>query len=147
MKIFLLDVNVLVALLWPKHAQHAAAGKWFEKNRTHGWATCPFTEAGFVRITSNPAFSIHSLRPTEAMKLLRENTEAEDHQFWPADFEVEALNLRFGARMVSHQNVTDAYLLTLAIKRGGMLATFDTGIRKLFEDDDAFRKSVEVITG
>ncbi|MGZ8937819.1 MAG: TA system VapC family ribonuclease toxin [Limisphaerales bacterium] len=146
MKKFLLDVNVLVALLWPKHAQHQAAGKWFEKHRKSGWATCPFTEAGFVRITSNPAFSIHSLRPTEAMKLLRENTVAEDHQFWPADFEVDAVNSTFGARMVNHQNLTDAYLLTLAIKRGGVLATFDTGIRKLFAGEDIYRKSLEVIT-
>ncbi|MGZ8919545.1 MAG: TA system VapC family ribonuclease toxin [Limisphaerales bacterium] len=146
MKKFLLDVNVLVALLWPKHAQHQAAGKWFEKNRKSGWATCPFTEAGFVRITSNPAFSIHSLRPTEAMKLLRENTVAEDHQFWPADFEVDAVNSTFRARMVNHQNLTDAYLLTLAIKRGGVLATFDTGIRKLFAGEDIYRKSLEVIT-
>lgn len=146
MKKFLLDVNVLVALLWPKHAQHDAAGRWFEKHRKKGWATCPFTEAGFVRITSNPAFSIHSLRPAEAMKLLRENTEAADHQFWPADFEVEAVNSTFGNRVLSHQNVTDAYLLTLAIKRGGMLATFDIGIQKLFAGDDPYRKCLEVIT-
>lgn len=146
MKIFLLDVNVLIALFWPKHAQHEAAKNWFEKHRKNGWATCPLTEAGFVRITSNPAFSTHSLRPTVAMKLLRENTEAEDHQFWPADFEVDAVNSIFGARMVSHQNVTDAYLLTLAIKRGGALATFDTGIQKLFAGEDTFRKCLEVIT-
>lgn len=146
MKRYLLDVNVLVALLWPAHKQHEAAAKWFARNRKNGWATCPFTEAGFVRITSNPSFSRDSLRPIEAFKLLRENTEAEDHFFWAADFRSNEVHSRFAIRMLSHQHVTDAYLLTLADLKGGILATFDKGIEILCEESGVSRKVLEIIS-
>jgi uncharacterized protein len=145
MKRYLLDVNVLVALLWPAHQQHDAAAKWFARNRKNGWVTCPFTEAGFVRITSNPSFSRDSLRPIEAFKLLRENTEADDHFFWAADFRSDEVYSRFAIRMLSHQDVTDAYLLTLADLKGGILATFDKGIENLCKENEVSRKMLEII--
>lgn len=145
MKPFLLDVNVLVALLWPRHTQHAAAEKWFRRNRRHGWATCPFTEAGFVRIISNPSFSRDCLKPADAVKLLRENTAADDHRFWAVDFPIEDVHARFSNRFISHQQVTDAYLAAIAIKRGGVLVTFDSGILELVENEGTHRTAIELI--
>ena len=63
----LLDTNLLIALFWPSHVNHALAVKWFTQKRVRGWATCPITEAGFVRIVSNPAFSRDAVRPREAI--------------------------------------------------------------------------------
>ena len=56
MSVFLLDANLLIALAWPEHEAHNRAGSWFARHSRSGWATCPFTQAAFVRILSNPAF-------------------------------------------------------------------------------------------
>ncbi len=93
MRAFLLDVNVLIALAWPAHSEHAKAQQWFQRNWREGWATCPFTQAGFVRILSNPAFSPEAVTPQEAVKLLRANLEHPSHQFWPDDISVAEANL------------------------------------------------------
>ena len=78
---YLVDTNVLVALLWPSHTQHSLAAKWFARRRAKGWATCALTEAGFVRIVSNPAFSRDAVTPREAAGLLAANAAAPDHTF------------------------------------------------------------------
>lgn len=83
MKGYLLDTNLLIALLWPSHERHELALKWFARHRAKGWATCPFTQAGFVRIVSNPAFSRDAVQPREAIQVLSANTAAKDHTFWP----------------------------------------------------------------
>ena len=145
MKGHLLDTNVLIALLWPSHSQHERAVKWFTRHRAKGWATCPVTEAGFVRIVSNPAFSRDAVTPREAAGVLAANTAAKDHTFWPDEFPfVEAVAFA-GVRLVGHQQVTDAYLLGLAIRRGGVLATLDERIAALAEPKSAERKAVEVV--
>ena len=82
MSVHLLDVNVLLALSWPKHTAHAVAQRWFGRNAARGWATCPFVQAGFVRILSNPAFSVHAVTPKEALEALEITTEHPGHQFW-----------------------------------------------------------------
>ena len=69
-----LDTNLLIALLWPSHERHELALKWFIRRRGQGWATCPFTQAGFVRIVSNPAFSRDAVHPREAVQVLSANT-------------------------------------------------------------------------
>lgn len=145
MKGYLLDTNVLVALLWPSHAQHDVAGRWFIRHRSRGWATCPLTEAGFVRIVSNPAFSRDAVTPREASGLLAANTGAADHLFWPADQPFAAAVVSAGPRLVGHQQVTDAYLLGLALKRGGVLATLDERIAALTPPRSAERKALEII--
>ncbi len=76
MKGYLLDTNLLIALLWPSHERHDVALKWFTRHRAKGWATCPFTQAGFVRIVSNPAFSRDAVQPREAIHVLSANTAA-----------------------------------------------------------------------
>ena len=145
MKGYLLDTNVLIALLWPSHAQHDLAVKWFGRHRAKGWATCPLTEAGFVRIVSNPAFSRDAVTPREAASLLAANTAASDHTFWPDQIPFAEASAFAGARLVGHQQVTDAYLLGLALLRGGVLATLDQRIAALAEPKSAERKALEIV--
>jgi uncharacterized protein len=145
MKGYLLDTNLLIALLWPSHAQHKPAVHWFRRHRTKGWATCPLTEAGFVRIVSNPAFSRDAVTPREAAGLLAANTAAGDHVFWSADVSFATASECAGMRLVGHQQVTDAYLLGLAIHRGGVLATLDQRIAALMETRSADRKALEIV--
>lgn len=145
MKGYLLDTNVLIALLWPSHAQHGRAMKWFARHRSKGWATCPLTEAGFVRIVSNPAFSRDAVVPREAAAVLAANTAAPDHLFWPDELPFAEAVAFAGARLVGHQQVTDAYLLGLAIRRGGVLATLDERIAALVEAKSAERKAMLVV--
>ena len=145
MSAYLLDTNVLIAILWPGHAQHAKALHWFSKHRNHGWATCPITAAGFVRIISNPAYSPDALPIADALKLLKANTDAGDHRFWTAKLNLSDALSRFGKHLSGHQQITDAYLLALAIERGGVLATLDVGTRNLCKDNTRFQASLHII--
>ena len=145
MKGYLLDTNVLIGLLWPSHAQHDRAVKWFVRHRSKGWATCPLTEAGFVRIVSNAAFSRDAVTPREAVGLLAANAAAKDHAFWPHEQPFAEAIAFAGARLVGHQQVTDAYLLGLALRRGGVLATLDERIAALTEPRSAERKALEIV--
>ncbi len=133
----LLDVNVLIALLWPAHEHHEAAHRWFAGRGREGWATCPLTEMAFVRIVSNPAFSTDALAPTEALSLLARNLTHPAHSFWPDDVGlIEAIGSS-APRLQGHRQLTDAYLLGLASRRRGELASFDAGLRGLAGDDRA----------
>lgn len=145
MKGYLLDTNVLIALLWPSHAQHDRAVKWFARHRSKGWATCPLTEASFVRIVSNAAFSRDAVTPREAAGVLAANTVAKDHAFWPDELPFAEAIAFAGARLAGHQQVTDAYLLGLALRRGGVLATLDERIAALTETRSAERKALEIL--
>lgn len=145
MKAYLLDTNVLIALLWPSHAQHDRAVKWFTRRRRRGWATCPLTQAGFVRIVSNPAFSRDAVTPREAVGVLAANTAAKDHCFWPDEMAFAEAVAFTGLRLVGHQQVTDAYLLGLALRRGGLLATLDQSIAALTEPKSPEYKAVEIL--
>ena len=124
----LLDVNVLIALFNPDHIHHDAAHDWFEDNRGDGWATCPVTENGLVRILANPTYWRGAGRCADILDRLRRFCDSGDHQFWS-----ETLSLRdrkrFNLAFVSgHQQLTDTYLLGLTHSQGGRLATFDRGI-------------------
>jgi len=145
MKGYLPDTNLLIALLWPSHERHALALKWFVRHRAKGWATCPFTQAGFVRIVSNPAFSRDAVQPREAIGVLSANTAAKDHAFWPDQLPVAEAVAFAGVRLMGHQQVTDAYLLGLAIRCGGMLATLDQRIAALTEPKSAERKALQTV--
>jgi toxin-antitoxin system PIN domain toxin len=145
MKGYLLDTNLLIALLWPSHDRHDLALKWFTRHRAKGWATCPLTQAGFVRIVSNPAFSRDAVQPRDAIQVLSANTAAKDHAFWPDELSVAEAVAFTGVRLMGHQQVTDAYLLGLAIRRGGVLATLDHRIATLTEPKSAERKALETV--
>jgi toxin-antitoxin system PIN domain toxin len=142
----LLDTNLLIALLWPSHEHHGKAVHWFARRRARGWATCPLTEAGFVRIVSNPAFSRDAVSPREAVGVLAANTAAKDHQFWPDELPFAEAADYAGVRLIGHQQVTDAYLVGLALGKSGVLATLDHGIRALLEPKSAMQKALEVVT-
>ena len=131
MAAFLLDVNVLIALAWPTHTSHETVQRWFAKNARHGWATCPLTESGFVRILSNPAFSSNSLNPLEALGLLKANKQHHAHRFFPDDISFADAVKKFERRLVGHRQVTDAYLLGLALHHRSTLATLDSGLTSL----------------
>lgn len=128
---FLLDVNVLIALHWPPHEAHARAQRWFAKNADQGWATCAMTQAGFVRIVSNPAFSQRVVSPRDALEVLQGSLQHRAHRFWTEDIGVTEAVARFGRRLLGHQQVTDAYLLGLAIHKKGRLATLDASLAAL----------------
>lgn len=126
----LLDLNLLTALLWPRHEHHALAHDWFGQRHRDGWATCPLTQLGFVRLVSNPAFSRDALSVRDALTLLLKNLEHQDHVFWSADQDATSLT-PMAASLRGHQQVTDAYLLALAQHHGGLVATFDRGLGEL----------------
>jgi uncharacterized protein len=142
---YLLDTNLLIALLWASHAQHSLAVKWFSRRRSQGWATCPITEAGFVRIVSNPAFSRDAVRPLDATRVLAANTVAKDHLFWADALPLVEAVAFAGARLVGHQQVSDAYLIGLAVHRGGRLATLDRGIDTRFGPKGSDRDALEIV--
>ena len=136
---FLLDVNLLIALLWPPHEAHARAQRWFAHNARQGWATCAMTQAGFVRIVSNPAFSRHAVSPRDAAEVLSGSLQHPAHRFWIEDLEVTEALAQFGERILGHQQVTDAYLLGLAIHKKGRLATLDASLSSLLPEQSTAR--------
>ncbi len=135
---------MLVATAWPNHLNHRAALSWFTANSSSVWATCPFTEAGLLRISSNPRIVDESIAPREALQLLRRLTAVGHHQFWPDDLEFASEFLPLAMAM-GHQQVTDAYLLGLTIKRSGRLVTFDRSISNLLPSDSPQRDVIEEI--
>lgn len=123
----LLDVNVLVALLDRKHVAHVAAHVWLAANLAHGWASCPLTENGAVRILTNPRYPA-PVPASDVLSKLETATHSGHHEFWPDDISLRE-SARFDrAQLRGHQQVTDVYLLALATSRGGRLVTFDGGI-------------------
>ena len=145
MRRYLLDTNILIALFWPSHERHELAVKWFVEHRGNGWATCPLTQAGFVRITSNPAFSRDAVRPCEAIQVLSANTASKDHEFWPDELPFDRATAFAGVRLLGHQQVTDAYLYGLAIRNGGILATLDKRIATLAASNSAEANALEIV--
>jgi uncharacterized protein len=140
----LLDVNVLIALAWPNHPGHKAAGAWFADSE-QGWASCAFTQAAFVRILSNPAFSANRLSVADAVALLNLNLKHPAHVFWPMDIGLNEAIGRFRGRLFGHQQVTDAYLLGLALHKGGGLATLDNSLADLLPLGSPERERITVI--
>jgi len=142
---FLLDVNVLVALLWPPHSLHAATQRWFARKAGGGWATCPFTQAGFVRIIMNPNVSGGGLRCRDAVGILEDRLRDAHHRFWSDDIGLPEAVAPFRDRLLGHRKVTDAYLLGLAMHHGGKLATLDRGMLNLLGEDSRERGHIELI--
>jgi toxin-antitoxin system PIN domain toxin len=133
-KTALLDLNVLAALLWPAHEHHEVAHRWFADGVEASWATCSLTQIGFVRVLSNPAFSRDALSPTEATALLASNLRHRGHQFWNDSLQLPAALRAVEAKLQGHRQVTDTYLLALAHRNKGFLATFDRGAGTLAGD-------------
>jgi hypothetical protein len=98
-----------------------------------------------VRVVSNPAFSRDAVTPREAAGLLAASTASSDHRFWPDELPFVLAADLAGSRLVGHQQVTDAYLLGLAHKRGARLATLDAGLEALVPARSPERRALEII--
>ncbi len=126
----LLDVKVLIALLDAAHVHHRQAKAWLSQNIRQGWASCPLTQIGCVRIISQPAYP--NRQPAAAVADRLQVAAADrHHEFWPAD-----VNLLGGARIdfasvLTSRHVTDLYLLTLAVQHGGRFVTFDRHVPRV----------------
>jgi uncharacterized protein len=134
----LLDVNALVALAWDSHVHHARMRTWFAENSSSGWATCPLTESGFVRVSSNPQVLPAAIGIDAARAVLSALRTSDAHRFLIDDVSLSDSDV---PKITGHRQVTDAHLLTLARRRGVRLVTFDAGVLALSQGGD-----VELLT-
>lgn len=141
----LLDVNLLVALAWPNHIHHERAHRWFAERAGSVWATCSFTQAGFVRVSSNRKAIPAARTPLEALELLRRMVKVPGHRFWMDDVELARLDWVRSLPLVGYRQVTDLHLLALARARGGRLATLDRGIAALIPKGAEEEDLVELV--
>jgi toxin-antitoxin system PIN domain toxin len=143
-KAHLLDVNLLIALAWPTHVHHVRARTWFHKNASDGWATCPFTQCAFIRLSSNAKIIADAVSPQEARAFLIEMVSHKKHVFWPDT--IPADDPIFDELLIAgHRQVTDAFLLALTIKKKGKLATMDKGIRAMIASEELAARHIAVI--
>ncbi len=123
----LLDVNVLVALLDSDHVDHRRARDWLSAQIRQGWASCAVTENGFVRVISQPRYP-SPVSAREAVERLRRSTGTEHHEFWASSVSFLDGNRVDPSRIHGPRQVTDVYLLALAVERGGRFVTFDRSV-------------------
>lgn len=123
----LLDINVLIALLDGAHVHHARARQWLEANIAQGWASCPISQNGCLRILSQPGYP-QPVPLTEIADRLRRATSTPHHAFWPDDISVLDAGLVDTRRIHGPKQLTDIYLLALAVKHGGRFVSFDARI-------------------
>jgi toxin-antitoxin system PIN domain toxin len=121
----LFDTNVLLALAWPNHQHHAEAHAWFAATAGNGWATCAFTQLGFIRLSSNSAYVPDAVSPQEAALLLRQWTLRKEHRFLPSP---AADDSKIYTRAIGHQQVNDAWLVEVARRSSARLVTLDTRV-------------------
>jgi hypothetical protein len=123
----LFDVSALLAVFDTDHVFHATARAWWAANADGGWATCPLTQNGFVRIMSQPSYP--QRRSTgKAIEALRIGVCQPSHEFWPDDISIADDGVFDRGRILGPNQITDVYLLALAVNHGGSLVTFDRGL-------------------
>lgn len=108
------------------HAHHQAAHGWFAEKGHRAWATCPLTENGYIRIASHPSYPNRPGDVSAVSAILRQLRESQGHHFWADD--ISLLDILDPAALLTHAHITDVYLLGLAVKKRGRLATFDRRI-------------------
>lgn len=123
----LLDVNVLIALLDSAHIHHAQAMAWLSANIASGWASCPLTQNGCIRIMSQPGYQNARALAVNAARL-REAVLSPAHQFWPDDVSLLNEDLFDWQQLLNSRQLTDAYLLALAVQHKGAFVTFDHAV-------------------
>ncbi len=128
---YLLDINVLIALLDPAHVQHDTAHDWFATHGESSWATCPLTENGVLRIVGHARYPNTPGSPAAVAPLVAQLRQRPGHVFWPDDLSLVDPAWVDASRLLSAGQVTDSYLLALACAHGGQLASFD---RRLVTD-------------
>jgi toxin-antitoxin system PIN domain toxin len=122
---YLLDVNVLIALIDPAHVQHDRAHDWFAARGQQAWATCPLTENGVLRIVGHARYPNSPGTPAAVAELLAVLRALDGHEFWPDEISLFDYKRIRGERLLDSGQVTDTYLLALARVHGGQFATFD----------------------
>jgi toxin-antitoxin system PIN domain toxin len=120
---YLLDVNLLLALSDPMHVHHDVAHTWFAETGAQAWATCPLTENGFVRVASHPRYPNRPGDVGAVLALLRRFCAAHGHHFWTEDISIR--DLVASDAIITHAQITDIFLLGLAVHKSGKLATLD----------------------
>jgi toxin-antitoxin system PIN domain toxin len=105
------DVNVLLALVWPRHEAHAAAHAWFVKSGRHSWATNALTQLGVLRLLTNPAVTKGVVSPATALGVLSEATSHAEHELWPLDAKTPAGLKLMATKVKGYRQWTDALLL------------------------------------
>jgi toxin-antitoxin system PIN domain toxin len=123
----LFDVSALLAVFDRDHVFHSAARAWWATNADAGWATCPLTQNGFIRIMSQPSYP-QQRSVMEAIEVLRLGVGQPSHQFWSDDISVADDRVFDQTQILGPNQISDAYLLALAVKNGGRLVTFDRGM-------------------
>ena len=125
----LLDSSVVIALLDPDHDFHNRAHDWWRAHRNEGWASCPLTENGVVRIMSHPSYNPRrSLAPRAVIELLTGFVKAGNHEFWADAVSILDPHRINAAKIMGPRQITDLFLLALAVSHGGRLVTFDESI-------------------
>ena len=124
----LLDVNVLIALLDAAHIHHPLATTWLQREIGAGWASCPITQNGCIRILSQPAYP-GAVATAEVALRLAEAAAGPAHQFWPDDVNLLQPGQVTWQQVLGHRQVTDVYLLALAVRHQGRLVTFDRRVQ------------------
>lgn len=126
----LLDVNVLVALFDPLHPNHGESHAWFAAHSRRPWATCPITINGCIRVLSNPRYPSFSAAPGAVAEHLRILCARPSHEFWADDLSPLDDTRLLAGKITGFQQITDVYLLALAVAHGGRLVTFDRSISR-----------------
>ena len=127
----LLDANALIALCWPTHEHHPQMLAWFKQHARQGWATTAFTQATFVRIVSQQVFAGRAIAVAEVAELLLRNTAHPKHVLVPLDFGFAEVMTVCTGGILGHRQITDAWLLTAAVRANMKLVTFDADIAQL----------------
>lgn len=128
---YLLDVNILLSLVWEEVEDHSKVRQWFLETGQHSFVTCPLTQAGFVRISSSPRVLPKPASMRVALEILTKLTQATGHSFWALDAPLTEATAFCADRLFGPGQLTDAYLLGLAIAKAGTLVTLDRGIVQL----------------
>ena len=123
----LLDVNVLVALFDADHVSHGSALEWLDKQGEGGWASCPVTQNGCIRVMSQPGYP-NTVAVSVITERLRDAVRHRSHQFWADDISVLDPKVVDTSRVHGPRQLTDVYLLALAVAHKGRLVTLDTAI-------------------
>jgi toxin-antitoxin system PIN domain toxin len=143
-RVALLDVNFLVALFDPDHVHHDIAHDWFGDNRAAGWATCPLTENGLVRVLSNPKYGSTVTAIPAVLQRLTKFKSSGNHHFWVDTVSLTDAAL-FNAGLVrGYRQLSDVYLLSLAHRNRGRLTTLDRSI-SLAAVNGASLKDLEIV--
>jgi uncharacterized protein len=144
--IYLLDVNVLVALLWPNHMHHGAVIRWFGSDGKRQFATCPLTELGFARLSCNPAAAGKAVTLSTALETLATVSRMPNHHFLGETTQLHLTLSPIAAYVIGYRQVSDAYLIALAHLHGAKLVTLDARIRRAFAESEWVQSVEDVPT-